>query len=33
MSLEIYKEHIIDLYKNPHNKGILENFTHESLKK
>lgn len=32
MSLEIYKEHIIDLYKNPHNKGILENFTHESLK-
>ena len=32
MSLEIYKEHIIDLYKHPHNKGTLENFTHESLK-
>mgnify|MGYP001563982932 CR=1 FL=1 len=32
MSLEIYKEHILDLYKNPHNKGILENFTHESFK-
>ena len=32
MSLEIYKEHILDLYKNPHNKGDLENPTHEFLK-
>ena len=32
MSLEIYKEHLLDLYKNPHNKGILENFTHEFSK-
>lgn len=32
MTLEIYKEHIIDLYKHPHNKGTLENPTHECLK-
>lgn len=32
MSLEIYKEHILDLYKNPHNKGILENPTNKSSK-
>ena len=32
MSLEIYKEHLLDLYKNPHNKGILKNFTHEFSK-
>jgi len=29
MTLEIYKEHILDLYKNPHNKGNLENPTYE----
>lgn len=32
MSLEIYKEHILDLYRNPHNKGRLENPTHEFSK-
>lgn len=31
-SLEIYKEHILDLYKNPHNKGNLNNPTHEFYK-
>lgn len=31
-SLEIYKEHILDLYKNPHNKGNLKNPTHEFSK-
>jgi nitrogen fixation NifU-like protein len=29
MSSELYREHILDLYKNPHNKGKLENPTHE----
>ena len=33
MNLEIYKEHILDLYKNPHNKGNLKNPTHEASKK
>ncbi|MBI2003989.1 SUF system NifU family Fe-S cluster assembly protein [Candidatus Pacearchaeota archaeon] len=32
MSLEMYKEHILDLYKNPHNKGNLENPTYEFSK-
>ncbi|MDP2672291.1 MAG: SUF system NifU family Fe-S cluster assembly protein [Nanoarchaeota archaeon] len=32
MNLEMYKEHILDLYKNPHNKGELENFTHSFAK-
>src|SRR3989338_8816217 len=31
-SLNIYKEHILDLYKNPHNKGNLENPTYEFSK-
>lgn len=31
-SLNIYKEHILDLYKNPHNKGNLKNPTHEFSK-
>jgi|SRR3989344_7570251 len=31
-NLEIYKEHILDLYKNPSNKGNLENPTHEFVK-
>ncbi|MEK6844976.1 MAG: iron-sulfur cluster assembly scaffold protein [Nanoarchaeota archaeon] len=31
-SLNIYKEHILDLYKNPHNKGNLKNSTHEFFK-
>lgn len=31
-SQEIYKEHILDLYKNPHNKGNLNNPTHEFSK-
>ncbi len=31
-NLEIYKEHILDLYKNPHNKGNLNNSTHEFSK-
>lgn len=31
-SQEIYKEHILDLYRNPHNKENLENPTHEFLK-
>ena len=30
MSLEIYKEYILDLYKHPHNQGVLENATHKS---
>ena len=29
MNLEIYKEHILDLYKNPHNKGNLKKITIE----
>ena len=29
MSLDIYTENIIDLYKNPRNKGTIENPTHE----
>ncbi len=32
MTSEIYKEHILDLYKNPHNKGNLENPTYEFSK-
>ena len=32
MTLEIYKEHILDLYKNPHNKGNLKNPTYELSK-
>ena len=32
MTLEIYKEHILDLYKNPHNKGNLKNPTYEFSK-
>jgi len=32
MNLEIYKEHILDLYKNPHNKGNLKNPTYEFSK-
>ncbi len=32
ISQEIYKEHILDLYKNPHNKGKLNNPTHEFSK-
>lgn len=32
MPLDIYSENIIDLYKNPRNKGILENPTHENSK-
>ena len=28
----IYKEHILDLYKNPHNKGNLKNPTYEFSK-
>ncbi|MEK6823669.1 MAG: Fe-S cluster assembly sulfur transfer protein SufU [Nanoarchaeota archaeon] len=32
ISQEIYKEHILDLYKNPHNKGNLKNPTHEFSK-
>lgn len=31
-SMDIYKEHILDLYKNPHNKGNLKNSTHEFSK-
>lgn len=32
MTLEMYKEHILDLYKNPRNKGVLENPTNEATK-
>ena len=32
MNLEIYKEHILDLYRNPHNKGNLKNPTYEFSK-
>ena len=32
VSMNIYKEHILDLYKNPNNKGNLENPTHEFSK-
>lgn len=32
MSLNLYTEIILDLYKNPLNKGILENPTHEFFK-
>ena len=32
MTAEIYKEHILDLYKNPQNKKILNNFTSEFSK-
>ncbi len=32
MTYEIYKEHILDLYKNPHNKGNLKNATHENFR-
>ena len=28
--MDIYTENILDLYKNPRNKGILENATHEN---
>ena|SRR3989344_2770443 len=31
-SLNIYKEHILDLYRNPHNKGNLKNPTYEFSK-
>ncbi len=30
--MNIYKEHILDLYRNPHNKGNLNNPTHEFSK-
>ncbi|MEK6914044.1 MAG: Fe-S cluster assembly sulfur transfer protein SufU [Nanoarchaeota archaeon] len=30
--MDIYTEIILDLYKNPRNKGILENPTHENFK-
>ena len=32
MIMEIYKEHILDLYKNPKNKKILNNFNSEFSK-
>src|SRR3990167_955572 len=32
MSFNIYKENILDLYKNPHNNGILKSPTHEGIK-
>ena len=32
MSLDLYTENILDLYKNPRNKGILKNPTHEFFK-
>ncbi len=32
MSLGLYTENILDLYKNPRNKGILKNPTHEFFK-
>jgi nitrogen fixation NifU-like protein len=28
MNEEIYKQHILDHYREPHNKGRLENYTH-----
>ena len=31
-SLNIYKEHILDLYRNPHNRGNLKNPTYEFSK-
>ena len=33
MSLNLYTEIILDLYRNPLNKGVLENPTHEFFKK
>lgn len=30
MKLDIYKEHILDLYKHPHNFGELENANHKA---
>lgn len=33
MDHEIYKEQILDLFRNPLNKGILENFTHEAIRR
>ena len=30
MKLDIYKEHILDLYKHPHNFGEIENPTHKA---
>ncbi|MBS3080200.1 iron-sulfur cluster assembly scaffold protein [Candidatus Pacearchaeota archaeon] len=32
MSLEMYREYVLDLYKNPLNKGIIENPSHEFMK-
>jgi len=32
MTSEIYKEQILELYRYPHNKGKLNNFTHEFKK-
>lgn len=32
MSLEMYREYILDLYKNPLNKGIIDNPTHEFIR-
>lgn len=33
MDHEIYKEQILDLFRNPLNKGVLENFTHEATRR
>ena len=30
--MDIYTEMILDLYKNPRNKGVIENPTHENIK-
>lgn len=30
--MNMYKEQIIDLYRNPHNKGNLENPTHQNIR-
>ena len=32
MSLEMYREYVLALYKNPLNKGIIENPSHEFMK-
>ncbi len=29
MSFDLYREHILDLYKNPLNRGVIEHPTHE----